>query len=242
MSISWMRPLVRQLRPTSPHLSHHQPLPLHRGTHLLATAAGEAQTQSVISESPLASTASRRSNLQQLPRAQRNSTNTSPSHFQLQLLHGGPQPASNGHERGSTQLTRTRQAAGGGLCSDSSSLLAFTTHQQESHSRSPARLGISLTQTLAGFAGYNLWITRQIVQRQVVVANRPGPTPKRRGLNSGPKQKVVSQVGNDCAHDVSNFYSSLPSSRKEGVIRDNPLVGLHKSHLGWHNPSASYLQ
>jgi hypothetical protein len=76
-------PEIRQLRPKGPHLSHHQPWPLHRGLHQLATAAGKAQTQQVIFKSPPASAASQRFNLQQRPRAQRNSTNKSPSHYQL---------------------------------------------------------------------------------------------------------------------------------------------------------------
>ncbi len=60
----------RQIRPAGPHLSHHQPRPLHGG--LVPTSNGHGLgkiSHSVTFQSPSASAASRRHNLQQRPRA-----------------------------------------------------------------------------------------------------------------------------------------------------------------------------
>jgi hypothetical protein len=59
------------------------------------------------------------------------SSNPSPSHHQFQPLHrlGSPRPTSNCHWRCSTQLTWTRQWAGGGPCSNLCPLPVIDVHQ-----------------------------------------------------------------------------------------------------------------
>ncbi len=146
--------------------------------------------QSVISESPSASAASRGYNLQQRPRAGGTRlthlrVTTSSRRFTEVFVFDLPETATGG-----AVLNRLRLGGRlpGGPGSDYARYLCSPPSDRSPTQDPPARPGASQKDT-AGSPGYNLWITRQIVHRQPALLYA-----KITGSRHLPPQKGVSQA------------------------------------------------